>query len=312
LEKDSDNVHDLIQRAAELIVSHRLPEANQELERALSVDFEHEDVVTSLKYANFWNDRQQRVDELADPFDRGEYLLAQWTVFQEFVHRVGPRVELTLNAFRRHAFRRALSYYREVYEDRTNRDTELLVRIGRCYKGMGEYDRAMKFLRAAGTEKPDDAEVLAELADVLALVNEPAQAKAFFREAFFMNPRKVDVNRLDSELIRRLVTAVEERGYSDDELLEWIPVYGVLFNVLNVKRELRSIEYGRLKQSIYELERELREGTGDARLIKPKLINRYFWLIDHYVAVKETQGKIDEVKIKIRSVDADVYRQYDA
>ncbi len=312
MEKDSDNVHDLIQRAADLIVSHRLPEANQELDRALSVDFEHVDVVTSLKYANFWNDRQQRVEALAGPFERGEYLLAQWTVFQEFVDRVGPRVELMMNAFRRHVFRRALSFYREVYDDRTNRDTELLVRIGRCYKGMGEYDRAMKFLRAAGTEKPDDSEVLAELADVLALVNETAQAKAFFREAFFMSPRKIDINRLDSELIRRLVKAVEERGYSKDELLEWIPVYGVLFNVLNVKRELRSIEYGRLKQSIYELERELREGTGDARLIKPRLINRYFWLIDHYVAVKETQGKIDEVKIKIRSVDADVYRQYDA
>jgi tetratricopeptide (TPR) repeat protein len=312
LDKDSDNVHDLIQRAAELIVSHRLPEANQELERALSIDFEHEGVVTSLKYANFWNDRQQRVDGLADPFERGEYLLAQWAVFQEFVDRVGPRVELTMNAFRRHVFRRALSFYREVYDDRSNRDTDLLVRIGRCYKGMGEYDRAMKFLRAAGTEKPDDAEVLAELADILALVNEPAQAKAFFREAFFTDPRKVDVTRLHSEMIQRLVRAVEDRGYSDEELLEWIPVYGVLLNVLNVKRELRSIEYGRLKQSIYELERELREGTGDARLIKPRLINRYFWLIDHYVAVKETQGKIDEVKIKIRSVDADVYHKYDA
>ncbi len=312
MDKDSDNVHDLLQRAAEHIVSHRLPEANQELERALSVDFEHADVVTSLKYANFWNDRQRRVDELVDPFERGEYLLAQWTVFQEFVDRVGPRVELTLNAFRRHVFRRALTFYREVYEDRTNRDTDLLVRIGRCYKGLGEYDRAMKFLRAAGTEKPDDAEVLAELADVLALADEPAQAKAFFREAFFRDPRKIDVTRLDSELIRRLVQAVEDRGFTDVELLEWIPVYGVLFNVLNVKRELRSIEFGRLKQSIYELERELREGTGDARLIKPRLINRYFWLIDHYVAVKETQGKIDEVKIKIRSVDTDVYRQYDA
>lgn len=312
MDKHSDNVHDLLQGAAELIVSHQLPEANQELERALAIDFENEAVVTSLKYANFWSDRQARVDELADPFERGEYLLGQWTVFQEFVDRVGPRIELTLNAFRQHVFRRALSFYREVYEDRSNRDTALLVRIGRCYKGTGEYDRAMKFLRAAATERPDDAEVLAELADVLALVNEPAQAKAFFREAFFMDAQKIDVSRLDSELIQRLVRAVEDRGFSDSELLEWLPVYGVLYHVLNVKRELRSIEFGRLKQSIYELERELREGTGDPRLIKPRLINRYFWLIDHYVAVKESQGKIDEVKIKIRSVDADVYRQYDA
>lgn len=311
MDKHSDNVHDLLQRAAELIVSHHLPEATQELERALAIDFEHDDVVTSLKYANFWSDRQERVDGLTDPFERGEYLLNQWTVFQEFVDRVGSRVELTMNAFRQHVFRQALTCYRDVYEDRSNRDPALLVRVGRCYKGTGEYDRSLKFLRAAATERPDDAEILAELADVLALVNETAQAKAFFREAFFMDAQKIDVTRLDSELIRRLVHAVVDRGFSEDELLEWVPVYGVLYHVLNVKRELRSIEFGRLKQSIYELERELRE-NGDARLIKPRLINRYFWLIDHYVAVKETQGKIDEVKIKIRSVDADVYRQYDA
>ena len=90
------------------------------------------------------------------------------------------------------------------------------------------------------------------------------------------------------------------------------PVFGVLFDVLNVKRELRSIEFGRLKQSIYELERELREGMGVDRLIKPRLMNRYFWLIDHYKAVNEAQGKIDEVLVKIRSVDANVYHHYNA
>nr|MDA3951663.1 hypothetical protein [Spirochaeta sp.] len=105
MDKHSDNVHDLLQRAAELIVSHHLPEANQELERALSIDFDHEEVVTSLKYSNFWNDRQQRVEGLADPFERGEYLLTQWNVFQGFVDRVGPRIELTMNAFRQHVFR---------------------------------------------------------------------------------------------------------------------------------------------------------------------------------------------------------------
>jgi hypothetical protein len=105
---------------------------------------------------------------------------------------------------------------------------------------------------------------------------------------------------------------VMDRGYQDAELREWIPVYGVLFDVLNVKRELRSIEFGRLKQSIYELERELREETGAPELVRPRLINHYFWLIDHYKAVKEAQGKIDEVLVKIRSVDANVYHHYNA
>jgi tetratricopeptide (TPR) repeat protein len=312
LENNAVTAHDLVQRAAVLIASHQLAAAIEELERALSLDFDNSDVVTTLKYTNFWGDRQERVDQFRDPFERGEYLLGQWVVFQEFVGRVGVPVEVAINALRQHVFRQALGFYREVYQERNNRDAELLVRIGRCYKGAGEFDRAMKFLRTAGAERPADAEVLAELADVLALVNETAQAKAFFREAFFVDAQKIDISRLESELIQRLIRAVMDRGYQDAELREWIPVYGVLFDVLNVKRELRSIEFGRLKQSIYELERELREETGAPELVRPRLINHYFWLIDHYKAVKEAQGKIDEVLVKIRSVDANVYHHYNA
>lgn len=312
MEDKTETAHERVHRAAELIASHRVAEASEELERGLAIEFDDPDVVTALKYTNFWQDRQVRVDALSNPFERGEYLLGQWAVFQGFMERVGTPVEAVINALRQHVFRSALEYYREVYRERANRDADLLVRIGRCYKGTGEFDHALRFLRAAAADRPNDAEVLAELADVLALVNETAQAKAFFREAFFADAQRIDIDRLESEFIQRLVSAVEDRGYHGRQLREWIPVYGVLFDVLNVKRELRSIEFGRLKQSIYELERELREGMGETELIKPRLINRYFWLIDHYKSAGEAQGRIDEVLVRIRSVDADVYHQYNA
>lgn len=308
----TERVNECLQRAASLIASHRLSEALEAVEQALAIDFESADVVASLKYINFWKDREERVGVLSDPFERGEYLLAQWAVFQDFVHRIDRPVESLINALRQHVFGSALDFYREVYQDTSNRDAALLVRIARCYKGAGNYERARRFLQAAASYRPDDAEILAELADVLALVNETASAKAFFREAFFVDAQKIDIKRLESELIQRLVRAVADRGIGGPALLEWIPVYGFLFGVLNVKREIRSIEFGRLKQSIYELERELREGTGDEELIRPRLINRYFWLIDHYVAVKEEQGKVEEVLLKIRSVDDNVYHKYNA
>jgi tetratricopeptide (TPR) repeat protein len=312
VDSHTERVNECLQRAAALIASHRLSEAIEAIEQALSIDFENADVVASLKYTNFWRDRQERVMVLSDSFERGEYLLAQWTVFQEFAQRIDRPVEILINALRQHVFGEALRFYREVYQDAANRDAPLLVRIARCYKGSGDYERARRFLQAAAAQRPDDAEILAELADILALVNETSAAKAFFREAFFVDAQKIDITRLESELIQRLVRAVSKRGIEGPALAEWIPVYGFLFGVLNVKREIRSIEFGRLKQSIYELERELREGTGDEELIRPRLINRYFWLIDHYVAVKEAQGKVEEVLLKIRSVDANVYHQYNA
>ena len=303
-------VQDFVQKANGCLAEHRIDEATELLERALSIDFENTEVVSALKYVNFWHERHHHLANLNHAFERGEYLSAQWRTFMDFVRRIEPRVEPTITVLRIHVFRLALAHYREVYDERANRDGDLLVRIGRCYKGIGEFDKALRFLQSAGTQRPDDAEIMAELADVFALVNETAKAKAFFREALFLDAQKVDATRLESGLITRLVAAVAEKGYSGPALKEWLPVYGVLLGVLNVKRELRSIEFGRLKQSIYSLERELRDGKGDVSLIKPRLINRYFWLIDHYVAVKEAQDKIDEVYLKIRSVDANVYHHY--
>jgi tetratricopeptide (TPR) repeat protein len=305
-----DSVQDIVQRANVAITAHRIDEAVDLLERALSLDFENPFVVTALKYVNFWHDRHLSMEGYHQPFERGEYLLAQWKTFLEFVRRIEPQYDAAIHALRTHVFRLALSQYREVYGERANRDADLLVRVGRCYKGVGEFDKALRFYQAAGTQRPDDAEILAELADVMALVDEPAKAKAFFREAFFIDPQKIDTDRLESELIRRLIDAVAEVGFRGPVLKEWLPVYGVLRGVLNVKRELRSIEFGRLKQSIYALERELRDGKGDNEIITARLITRYFWLIDHYVATKESQGKIDEVFLRIRSVDANVYQQY--
>lgn len=300
----------LLSAAYKQITDHELDRAADTLGQALSIDFDATDVVTALKYVNFWSDRQATVETIEDVFGRGEYLVGQWETFQGFVSRIGEPVEAAVNALRRHVFRQALRYYREVYQERSNRDADLLIRIGRCYKGTGEFDKALRFYQAAGGQKPDSAEVLAELADLLALIQEPSKAKAFFREAFFLDPQRIEIGRLESQLIRRLVASVEEAGYHGRFLKEWIPVFGVLYGVFTVKRELRSIEFGRLKQSIYLLEQELRENRGEPEVIKPRLINRYFWLIDHYVATNETQDKIDEVKVRIRSVDEHVYRQY--
>ncbi len=310
MSQTTSSLDTLLQQAFAEISGHHLSTASDTLEEALAIDFDSYDVVTSLKYVNFWLDRQSNADTMTEPFARGEYYLAQWHAFQGFVARIGETVEPAIHALRQFVFREALRQYREVYQERTNRDPELLVRIGRCYKGTGEYDRALKFIRAASGERSENPEILAELADVLALTNETAKAKAFFREAFFLGPETIRVDRLESEMIRRLVAAVERAGHTGPVRNEWIPVFGVLYGVLTVKRELRSIEFGRLKQAIYVLERELREGTGDAAILVPRLINRYFWLLDHFAASGEPQDKSDEVLLKIRSIDADVYHEY--
>ena len=305
-----EDVSGLLEKAYDLVKVHSLTEAIDVLEHALSVDFDHEEVVRALKYVNFWKERRQSAETIANYFERAEFLLAQWNVFGGFVERVGIAGEQCLFAVRQHVFGQALEYYQRLLRESDTKDPLLLHRIGRCHKGKGEYDSALRYLETAASARSDDPAILAGLADCYALVNEVQAAKAFFREAFFIGPDKIDLSSLESEMIQRLVTKVKEMGYTSPALEEWIPVYAVLLGVFTVKRELRSIEYGKLKQSIYAIEREMSDAQDSREALLPRLINRYFWLIDHYINTKEDQSKVDEVLLKLRSIHPKIYQQY--
>jgi hypothetical protein len=99
-------------------------------------------------------------------------------------------------------------------------------------------------------------------------------------------------------------------GYSGEALCEWIPVYGYLMGVFSVKRELKQVEVGRLKQSIFSLEAESAANPDKRELLKPRLLNRYFWLIDHYEKSREDSSLIEETLLKIKVADPDIYNKY--
>lgn len=84
----------------------------------------------------------------------------------------------------------------------------------------------------------------------------------------------------------------------------------MLFGILSIKRELRAVEVGKLKQAIYALENELKDAAETGEDLIPRLINHYFWLIDHYIAVNENRSKINEVLLKIKILDSSVYEKY--
>jgi tetratricopeptide (TPR) repeat protein len=189
-------------------------------------------------------------------------------------------------------------------------DPGLLLLVGRCYKGIGCYDESLKYLEQAVRFKREDGETLADLADVNALLAQTRAAKALFREAFFLDPRGIDLRSLESELIIRLRKKVEALGYGGPDLCEWIPVFGSLLGVFSVKRELKQVEAGRLKQSIFSLEVEFRSSGGENSFVRPRLLNRYFWLVDHYENSGESQDLIDETLLKIKITDPKIYELY--
>ena len=233
-------------------------EAIDALERILEIDVEYPGASSTLKCAGFWRERLEKEHASRDGFEKGEQLLAHWRLFQVFVERLADVPERCMFAIKQFVFSSALASYLSAAPEleQGGGDPDVLLQVGRCCKGIGNYERAIENLERANDEKRDDARILAELADCYSLVNESRAGKVFFRESFFIDPQGIDLAGLESPLIQRLMGKLRDMGYAGAELAEWIPVYGAIWGVFSVKRELKPLEFGKLKQAIYQLEKE--------------------------------------------------------
>ncbi len=308
---EQESVSALLINAYESLRSVDLDSAVGFFDKALVLDFEYPETLFALKCANFWTDRMDRITALPAPFERGEYILSQWKGFTSFLAKLSGDFEPARYAFRRFVFGLALREYLAVpEEDRASCEADLEFRLGRCRKCCGDYDAAIRHLETAARARREDSGTLAELADAYALSGEMRSSKALFREAFYLDPSGIDLAFLESEMITRLAARVAAIPYEGAEIAQWIPVYGTLYGVFTVRRELRQVEVGKLKQSISELERDIKDNPKEAPLLKPRLINRYFWLVDHYEAIGEAHSRIDEILLKVRLLDQSVYTLY--
>jgi len=308
--QSEDKLSVLIRQIYDTYKKGAIEESTSILNEAHSIDYDNQIVLTALKCTRFWLDRFDKLDSQLENYEKGEFLVKQWIVFSgEFLSGLTIPFEDGLYNLKQGVFRTALKFYSRVREGDSDPEPEILLRIGRCHKVLGDFDRAIVSLEKAMKRNSRSSQILAELADCYYMVDKIRNAKVFFREAFFINPQSIDLDLLEADIINKLVDEVKKKGYSGRELKEWIPVYAVIFGVFNVKRELRPIEYGKLKQTIYSLKNELKDSE-EKSLLMPKLINHYFWLIDHYLSINKDWETIEEILLNIKLLHIGIYEQY--
>ena len=298
------------------------------LKEALKIDFEHQEVLYALKCLNWWLEKIQHLVDLFDPYERGSYILSQWESYYRFLDRIGEVWLINKEAYdscqyaiKRFVFSRALYFFLALLKDGANQqDPVLLLQTGRCCKGTGDWELALGYLEQASRLKREDSAILSELADVNALLGETRAAKVLFREAFYLEPQGVDIWGLESELIKDLRDKVQALGHAGTDLAEWIPVWGSIWGIFSVKRELKPVELGRLKQSILSLENEYRSKSGGQKsgglegepnsFLKPRLLNRYFWLVDYYEFNRDNSELIEKTMLKIKFIDPVIHDHF--
>ncbi len=284
--------------------------AREILAELLEYKLDNQEVTFAVWCCSYWADFIQQLPEL-EPFERGEGLISHWKSFKSTLDRKTYKLDRTVFAVQKGVFSLALKNYIALSEEKNQmQKAEILRKTGLCYKKLGDYSKSLDCLRQANEFMPYSPAILAEMADCFALCGEEKQAKVLFREAFFIDAQRIDISFLDSELICCLIRTVQAKNITGSALLEWIPVYGKLYAVFTISRELRNQELGRLKQDIYAKENELKDPSSDEGILTPKLINMYFWLIDYYARTRDGSSKINDVLLKIKILDPEIHRLY--
>lgn len=302
---------DNILQAYSLLRSGKPSEAKVLLNNALVYELENEEILFAINCCNFWIDVMERAKAANDNFERGQTYCNEWKNFLQFLSREEQTFDRTLFAAKTGVFSSALACFNQLADERDPiLKAEILRKLGLCYKKLGSYETARNYLGEANEARPDSSPIIAEMADCYALCGEEKQAKVLFREAFYIDPQKIEQEFLDSELIQCLIRNVRQKGYSGAALMEWLPVYGQLYGVFTVKRRLRPQEIARLKQEIYAKETEIKDPSCQRDLLTPRLINLYFWLIDYYVAANENVSKMNDIITRIKILDTEIYELY--
>ena len=304
---------EVLKKSYQLLEESKIMEAKGVLASALGYDFHNPEIKFAHWCCSYWMDFIQNLFPRLDPYEQGEGLVARWKSFKQDCEQQNFYSTKAVYSLQHGIFSLALAAYESVDDVKSfGQKADYCRKKGLCYKKLGKYENAMNLLSEANTLKPLSAEILAEMADCFALCGDDRNAKVLFREAFFVNASKVDLDFLDSELICSIIRQLKEKGFVGAVLQEWVPVYGVLYGVFNVKRELRVQEVARLRQDIFALENEIKDPSNDSKVLTPRLINMYFWLIDHYAHSDLNGGKekITECLLQIRVHDESVYRMY--
>ncbi|MFN4245028.1 MAG: tetratricopeptide repeat protein [Brevinematia bacterium] len=271
-----------------LIKSGKITEALRLFENSLknNLDEESECGIKIIKYVL---SKVKRIKEVGDNHKIADMLVMEWKNILSWINTndCGKFPDLT-EAIKYYIFLLALKYYQSTIDNISVGgtsdvvDIDLMIKVSKCYREIGEVGRCIDVLEEVREYKLYDSGVLSNLADAYFEIGEIDRSKLFFREAFFWDPQEIDVFDLRSMIIKRLIKIVVGNGYKGEEINEWIPIYGVIENLFDVRRELSHEEVEMILDRVKVMELEYEKDRKWRNILEPRLINNYIWLIDYY------------------------------
>jgi len=318
---DDSEIIKLISRSLELLKEGMLTEAQNLFLEILKYNFNNDIAESGLTVSKHWLIRFNKLDTIKETAEKGKFLLNEWKKFEKLIESRGKFNKKVISSIMYFVHRRALDYLNKEIQENKIIDVELIYLSGIANKKVGDYKNAIMLFKKAIKADPNNANIIAQLADSYALIDEESKAKLLFREAFFIEPAVIEIESLDSNIIHTIITTLYNMNILENDIKHWIPVYGRVFQIFNIYREMLPVEYGSLKQEIYSLEKEIEHESCYMSSKRARLINCYLWLYDYFLMknevikdqnnnekIKESiQQEILKIENSIKSLSNDIY-----
>lgn len=302
------------------------PYALAAVREARIIDVENQELRALDIALQRWKSILDEMKLLSDSEEKGNFLLDRWSVFskQHGEHSMpvsGTSVLQTrsLEALQNFIVSLTQVCYRHALKEHPDKkhDPAFKLKVFKCLKMLGEYEKGLHIISSFSAKHPRDSYLWSQLADCQDLIGRVQTAKLFFREAFFWDPQQVKLDEIESRSIHNLALQVQNEGrYEQQYIREWIPVYGYVTKEFSVSRQLRPLEANNLFVEISEMEAKLDDqralGKDNPYVILPRLLNRYFWALEHYKNSGAPHKTLEGVLGKIKHYDEYAYSKMQA
>ena len=279
------------------------------LNKLLEQDISFPDIYSIMKCLKFWLNREDLIHSLEEGIEKAEYLKQEWKEFDDFIADNNIQINNIYDRFKNNIFSAIIDNYIFHFQNLDVSDTKLLLSISECFLKIQDYEKAKNTLLYA-FKFGKNAVVLALLGEAHYWLNEKIKALGYLREAFFINPEKIDLDLLQNECILELKLEVSENGFQGKEINYWLPIYAEINKKFTIKKKLTNNEFHSLEREIYQLERQGEISKKNSNIIEPILINHYIFLLDHYLLSRaDFEQDIKNVLRKIKNINHGVYQK---
>ncbi len=242
-------------------------------------DRENEDFLKAIK---FWKNREEL---FLFSENSGPLLLDEWNKFLSFLKENEIDNKKLINSFKIYIYSKAIDFLIDSYKISPIKEKEILFKLGISFYEMGLVEKSLEtfeYLSSLPGER--DVRTFLWLGNLYYELGESELSQLMYNDTFFYFSQLVSIEEIKDQRIKKMKENIKNDGFvREEEILEWLPVYCYLYDILTVRRKLEYPDFVELREKILNYEKSIETGKNLNYIIIPRLVNHYIWLIDYYL-----------------------------